>query len=560
MIVTCESCETSFQLDESRIPASGARVRCSRCKHAFFLANPSASQAEVADSIAAEAAQGAGVAPEPSSDLNADTWDGLNGESPTPAGASDDAAPGATSASDAPKAAVPEPDLEDEEEWQFTEEIRTEGDEPDDELGGAFGDGLDTGLGDDLDAELSADFAEGFDDTALGGGFASPSESVDAQSDPAGGFDANALSMDTGVGGLGETDPAEPEIASVAQADDGAGSGLDLGAPDPDAIGEEPGHDESSFGTVDDFSSLMEDEEPAADVAAAAAGEPAAELDTSDADEPVGTYSGRGQTDDLGDPESWDLVGSDDVVAASAGRALGGGGSLASALDAASADEFFSGDVDDRVAAPDLALATQSFAAGPIGRLARAVGWAATLAAMAFVAQAIFHAETGRWSEGPVAVSAGPIAARTVDGGWLRTTRSGAVLRVAGEVENTSGAPVTPGAVQLVLLDARGQRLVSPAIAAGLPLAPRILRESAGPVLSEQAAAAARRFAATPLAPGETRPFEVLIPEDRLPEEAARFDLEVGTSQPAGGASGSQASPAAASAQAGQLVEPPSLP
>ncbi len=38
MVVRCEKCSTRFRLDESRIPPTGARVRCSRCKHAFFLA------------------------------------------------------------------------------------------------------------------------------------------------------------------------------------------------------------------------------------------------------------------------------------------------------------------------------------------------------------------------------------------------------------------------------------------------------------------------------------------------------------------------------------------
>ncbi len=37
MILTCERCDTRFRLDESRLPARGARVRCSRCKHAFFV-------------------------------------------------------------------------------------------------------------------------------------------------------------------------------------------------------------------------------------------------------------------------------------------------------------------------------------------------------------------------------------------------------------------------------------------------------------------------------------------------------------------------------------------
>ena len=35
MIVTCERCATQFQLDDSRVPARGVRVRCSRCKNAF---------------------------------------------------------------------------------------------------------------------------------------------------------------------------------------------------------------------------------------------------------------------------------------------------------------------------------------------------------------------------------------------------------------------------------------------------------------------------------------------------------------------------------------------
>jgi predicted Zn finger-like uncharacterized protein len=40
VIVVCQKCSTRFQLDEARIPAKGARVRCSRCKHAFLVAPP----------------------------------------------------------------------------------------------------------------------------------------------------------------------------------------------------------------------------------------------------------------------------------------------------------------------------------------------------------------------------------------------------------------------------------------------------------------------------------------------------------------------------------------
>jgi predicted Zn finger-like uncharacterized protein len=37
MIVTCASCMTKFSLDESKIPAKGAKVRCSKCQHVFFV-------------------------------------------------------------------------------------------------------------------------------------------------------------------------------------------------------------------------------------------------------------------------------------------------------------------------------------------------------------------------------------------------------------------------------------------------------------------------------------------------------------------------------------------
>ena len=37
MIVTCEACDTRFRLDDERIPSEGVRVRCSCCRHGFFV-------------------------------------------------------------------------------------------------------------------------------------------------------------------------------------------------------------------------------------------------------------------------------------------------------------------------------------------------------------------------------------------------------------------------------------------------------------------------------------------------------------------------------------------
>jgi predicted Zn finger-like uncharacterized protein len=47
MIVTCASCMTKFSLDESKIPAKGAKVRCSKCQHVFFVTPPTEPPAEL---------------------------------------------------------------------------------------------------------------------------------------------------------------------------------------------------------------------------------------------------------------------------------------------------------------------------------------------------------------------------------------------------------------------------------------------------------------------------------------------------------------------------------
>jgi len=47
MIITCASCLTKFNLDDSKISSKGANVRCSRCQHVFFIVPPPATKKEV---------------------------------------------------------------------------------------------------------------------------------------------------------------------------------------------------------------------------------------------------------------------------------------------------------------------------------------------------------------------------------------------------------------------------------------------------------------------------------------------------------------------------------
>jgi predicted Zn finger-like uncharacterized protein len=49
MIVTCASCLTKFNLDDSKIAGKGTKVRCSRCKHIFYVTPPPETKDEVVE-------------------------------------------------------------------------------------------------------------------------------------------------------------------------------------------------------------------------------------------------------------------------------------------------------------------------------------------------------------------------------------------------------------------------------------------------------------------------------------------------------------------------------
>lgn len=55
MVITCEQCTTRFQLDDSRVPEQGVRVRCSRCKHAFFVKPEARTDDDPLDRVVAQA-------------------------------------------------------------------------------------------------------------------------------------------------------------------------------------------------------------------------------------------------------------------------------------------------------------------------------------------------------------------------------------------------------------------------------------------------------------------------------------------------------------------------
>ena len=54
MIITCQQCETSFNLDEGLLKPAGSKVRCSKCKH-IFTAYPPAPAEKVEETAAGPA-------------------------------------------------------------------------------------------------------------------------------------------------------------------------------------------------------------------------------------------------------------------------------------------------------------------------------------------------------------------------------------------------------------------------------------------------------------------------------------------------------------------------
>ena len=77
MIIHCERCETRFELDDARLDGGGLNVRCSHCKHSFWLDAPDAS---VADAVELAVSEALGPAPAVVEDLLGEPATELGGD------------------------------------------------------------------------------------------------------------------------------------------------------------------------------------------------------------------------------------------------------------------------------------------------------------------------------------------------------------------------------------------------------------------------------------------------------------------------------------------------
>ena len=244
MFVSCDNCDTEYELDDAKIPAGGARLRCRNCEHYFVVAPPETSDLQSADDLAHDAV---------SIEFTPD-------DDPEPE-----------------QEAAPEEDFDPDSEtdWVFNDEVETSEPEVDEEAPGSA-----------------------FDQDGEWGDLSAAEDVVDDLLAPAGAIDGDASvavddllgEIDTAASQLGEIDSADSQLGAPSAdltAESGFPSkGLDLG----DATGGSAGDLAADSGdSLDDFSDWDSFDQPAKAGASAVSAGPKslrtpAELDEANAE------------------------------------------------------------------------------------------------------------------------------------------------------------------------------------------------------------------------------------------------------------------------------------
>jgi predicted Zn finger-like uncharacterized protein len=398
LIVICEQCATQFQLDDARVPAGGVRVRCSRCKHAFFIEPPGREESEGPVEQAAQAA--------------------LDSEAP------------------------PEP-------------------------------------------EATEDLAESEDSDS---DFASP-RGVRGASDLRGDADV--------------TDESDWEFNEAPFGGDAPAAGAGVAAPD------------AARAAIDDLlGSRPAPRSPAAGSARTAPSQPVNAAPKAHAEE-----------EDLGSPESWDLLADDKSASAtptgtavSPDAELSGSPSIPEPPRAASmARPAVEAWIDP--SEPSRLLAW-------IARSGHALGWCVTAGLFGLLAVATLGPGRSRESEPPFGTQhLAQLEAQAIAGRWVENAAAGPLFVVSGRLVNPTAAPLPLGTLAGVrLLDERGARLASETAAIGPVMQPLDLREADPAALQARQLEGGRSLAATALEPGQSIAFEAVVLS--VPASAARFVLE----------------------------------
>jgi len=568
MIVVCEGCARRFQLDESRIPKTGARVRCKHCHHRFRVSPPGHTPTEAGDSSAAAApgrisaedtlfgAGTSGGAPidgdrslfgslddEPAAATtptneasrgatDGESWGGLSQDLRfvrEPAGPDDtscEAVPPPPSEASSESATAPAPD-------GVTVAPREAPAPSVDEANGATV-AREVGpspSGEDAAAESSG----GEDSWEFADSDLSLTEAPDAE--------LAEEAAPAAESSFAESPVAEADAESVMQIDPGAshpeaaaGPGLVDDTPSLRAVGPGAGPDAAVFEMVEG-----EDEGMALELE----GEASAATDVSGG-RPGGAsgFAAEGPLEaqppdarETGAVDDGECVAADAEASAPSEEVAGArseGVEPGVPGDAAPAD-FGSDEVEDD---PDpdgtdtpgdgLPPAAPG-ATRQRGGWREHAGWALALVLPLAVAQGTVRVEPALHPVPPGEVEIAGLVAENVRGRFVENAHSGTLFVVSGELHNRGVAARASGELRMVVLDEHGFTFEGRDVPIGLALAEARLRETPIGVLQQHHARLARTLAERSLAPGDSVRFQAILAD--LPENAVRFRLEAAPGQ-----------------------------
>ncbi|MBW2313089.1 MAG: zinc-ribbon domain-containing protein [Deltaproteobacteria bacterium] len=586
MIVLCEGCERRFQLDDSRIPDTGARVRCKYCQHRFRVpppgepSNEAPSPSASADTARAKSdspteisaedtlfgtAEGQGVGAPIDGDRSLfgtieDTPDApqVDEFGPTEPDEEADAPPDSLSF-------VSDPPLEWADEVAEPIEARASA-EPNDAPEGTAS-----------EAEVAAPEAEAAlpdsqTDSPEGQPAEAPAEEEpEPRTDPSPAGDDAAgegswefvesnLSFDEASQEPTEVEPELPPDAPLAVESEGdetadpadtleedtlEGMEVDLGASHPGgaagvvdetpsmrAVEPGPGADALMFEMVegDDAGEPLElaIEDGADTGSEVAETELPAEADApDDAPAPVEAAASEPEAEPEPPPAEIGTVDDWDRLADEDDAPL----PLPSEPEP-TADEPAEAEANDL--APELEPDAPSLpddlpeALPPAARRGNAwlehAGWALSLVLLLAVAQGTIHIEPAAIEAPPGLVEIEGLQAENVRGRFVENARSGTLFVVSGELRNRSRAARAGGPLRVVVLDEHGFAFEGRGAAVGRTLSEAMVRETPIGALQQQQAALARTLGEQALAPGEGVSFQAILGE--LPDGAVRFRLE----------------------------------
>jgi predicted Zn finger-like uncharacterized protein len=316
---------------------------------------------------------------------------------------------------------------------------------------------------------------------------------------------------------LSESDSALDDGEDLASESDWEFNRSPFGADTPEE-GEPPGAHDAAREAIDD----LLDSRGSSARAAAVLTAPRNPLAPVGEQQPLAASAFDAEDEELGSPESWDLLGGDSPSPADAGERLPREASGQTRAPVAHAQL--------RELPPSLAEwippREPSIVLAWIARMGHAIGWSVTAILFSIVAILTLAPAADPDSEAQFGRQrlAG-LEAQGISGRWVENAVSGSLYVVSGRLVNPTAQPAVLGTrVGVRLLDANGSRLPVEIAAAGPVVPERDLREADPAGLQARQQEAGLALAAELIQPGQSVAFEAVVAE--VPSSASRFLLE----------------------------------